>query len=527
MTKEAWNQKGGTGTNRPTCLICLAYLTCLTASAPASDVPPSPALVAAHLNQAESLKPNAAANYDEALKALTKKIAAKLDAREKELSQESARPALLAGIPADVLAQARTLAGDESRLREFLKKGAPFPLLLALTAERNPEACSAREAWRAQLRRFDQAAYLEQLVSQYRSFVRELDTTVGPQSHKEMPEATFPFPAALTLKGQIVDAEAELARLRYEAVLRAKLNEMLRAVANLRYLIAAEALVNESRALLEQTVQSIEGRVKSGLANQSELLGLQSDLAMLDARRVTLQREAVTARARASALLNLPPDCEWGVPAAAGAPGALPSLDASLRLAAARSQDLKMAQREAGLMELMVRMAETELLPRGSAGHSRLAPSTGAEAGPTRSEMAAFPDRPDVNAARAAFGVNAAYLDELRVRVVQAQREQDAAAARVKLEVQEALFACQAAELELKALDEAVLPKAKQNFENVRQRYTAGAVSLDAYVAAGREFLEAQLKREAALRERAGAWAGWQDAVGVGVAGELSHDGSK
>ena len=91
-------------------------------------------------------------------------------------------------------------------------------------------------------------------------------------------------------------------------------------------------------------------------------------------------------------------------------------------------------------MELMVRMAETEVLPRASVGYSQLAPSVGAEAGPTRSMMAAFPERQEVNAEQGAFGANAAYIDELRVRCKQAREMAAVVEAETEFGVHDALF---------------------------------------------------------------------------------------
>jgi hypothetical protein len=164
------------------------------------------------LHQAQALAPAAQLpGGDAALTRFKAEFAAKRQAWEQLAAPDAGAQDLLAGLPPAVREQARTAAADEGRTTALLKTGVSLELLLALAALRNPDAQAAQENWRATLRHFDQAAYLEDLVTQYRAFVRELDTLVGPQTHKEMLAMTFAFPSVLSLKGQVVDAEARLA----------------------------------------------------------------------------------------------------------------------------------------------------------------------------------------------------------------------------------------------------------------------------------------------------------------------------
>jgi outer membrane protein TolC len=396
-----------------------------------------------------------------------------------------------------------------------------------------------------------------------------LDMIVGPQRQKEMPEMTFPFPSALTLKGQIVDSEAQLARIGYEMMLRTKVNEMARACFRIGFLRKAVGFVRENRSLLTQIKESREARLRTGMVEQSELLMAQSDLAMLDARLTMLERGEEAARGKANALMDLPVDLAWSEIAPADV--VLPNGDLTALLAAARtgSQDLKMAQQDVTLMELMVRMAETEVLPRGSLGYSQLGPPMKAAAGssmsagatgsgltmkaPASSSMGGnamgsgltikapasssvgsnamgngltpkFPDRIEPNADRAAFGVNAAYLDELRIRVLQARRNLYAMRARTEQEVHEALTMYSSAARDRQLQDDVVVPKAQETFDNQRERYGAGTGGLQVFLTSGRARLDAHLK-QAEMRSESNAravdlWSalGMSDAAGLAPA---------
>jgi outer membrane protein TolC len=465
--------------------------------------PAKPDLLSAHLSQVRELAPSSKQpGADAALEKLKAEIAAKRQAWEQKEAPGAGVRDLLAGLPAAVREKALAAAGDEARTKAALKAGVDLELLLALTAFRSPEAQAAHEKWRAVLRRFDQASYLEDLVTQYRAFVRELDTLVGPQTHKEMAEMTFPFPAALTLKGQIVDAEANLAWLGYQGVLRGKLHETARAFFEVQYAAHAAEIVRDSRVLFTQMAESAEARLRAGQGDQAYLLMTQSEVAMLDTRLTTLERRRANALAQANALLGLPPAAEWG--AVAPRDLAIPAwtLEEALKVASAENQDLHMARQEVTLMELMVRMAETEVLPRGSAGYSQQALSMGADAGPTRSMMASFPEKQAVDAGRAGFGANAAYLDELRVRVQEVRRKLAAMQAQTEFMVKDGHFRLDAARREQRTRAETVVPKAEQAYEVLRARYAAGAAPLRDFLEAGRASLDRRLELEGARREQ-------------------------
>jgi outer membrane protein TolC len=106
-----------------------------------------------------------------------------------------------------------------------------------------------------------------------------------------------------------------------------------------------------------------------------------------------------------------------------------------------------------------------------------------------------FSDRIEPDAGRAAFGVNVAYLDELRIRVLQARQNLHAMRARTEQEVQEAQAMYASAARERQAQDDVVVPKAQETFDNQRERYGAGTGGLQVFLSSGRARLEALLKQ--------------------------------
>ncbi|MBI3736590.1 TolC family protein, partial [Candidatus Sumerlaeota bacterium] len=398
--------------------------------------------------------------------------------------------------------------------------------ILALTAGRSPEIQAARESWRASLRRFEQASYLEDLVTQYRSFVRELDTKVGPQTHKEMLADTFPFPSALALKGQMVDLEAEAMRLEYRATARRVLNESARKFFEIGYLNQTLDAIAENAALFSQMEEIARAQLQSGRAPQSDVLRAQAERAMIETELKNTREERLNMIAEVNAMMGLPVATSWGEVVLRDVGGVSPALDDAIRSALGAKQELLKAQTESRMAEVAVHMAETMVYPRGSQGMSQLSLGTGAEAGPTRSMMAAFPDRAEPDTAAAGFGPNAAWIDELRVRAQEAQKNAAQEKTRAEFAVKDGLFKADAARREFVTLRDQVVPRTAQGLANVQERYSAGSASFIEYLDAARASLKARLDRERARRDLNKAWVEVEEARGRTAISSSASEGA-
>jgi outer membrane protein TolC len=459
------------------------------------------AFIDAHLQQAQQLTRPTPSDAVPALEAFQRDILARVQDWTARLQHQQPAVELLTGIPDTVLQRAVAAGRNAEQTQAVLTADASLPLVLALVARRSADVRAAQDNLRATLNRFEQASYLEELITQYRAFVRELDTQVGPQTHKEMPEKTFAFPSVLALKGEIVDIEARRAELQYQRTLRTTLNETARAYFEAQSAQQASLIVRENRALLAQMEALATARLDVGQVTQADSLKAQTELAMVETQLLTMERQRLNALARINAALLVSPDARWApLPATDLHDAALP-LERVLAQVRQTSQEVRTATREVELMTAMLRMAESEILPRGSQGYSQFAPSTGAEAGPTRSMMAAFPERLEVTTNRAGFGANAAYLNELRVRLSQAQEMARGALAQAEFQAKDAHFRVDAARRERQTLATAVVPKASLALQTVRENYLTARVPFIEYLDAVRSYLQNTLALEKARME--------------------------
>ncbi len=403
----------------------------------------------------------------------------------------------------------RALEGESGRARiaEFaasdllervVSAGAPLPDLWLAAVASNPGIRAAHAEWRATLEAHEQAGYLEDLLLQYRSFTRTLETGLGDEMHRGPVSAVFPFPATVTLKGELADRKSAVA---WEAY-RARIRDVLAGVGDVHYrlewLERAIAVTQESRGLLAHMERVARTRYQAGAIGQIDVLRIQSELSRLDDDLTTLEQERVTGRARLNSLLGRLPDAPLGTVVPYELVDPEPSLERVLDAALACRQEVTAARLEVEIAGLAIDLAETMVYPPASTGASLAQTGMGLDAGADRSG-AIFPQTP-VPEPRFGYGRDAAWLNELR-RSREAARSNEAALQdRVRFEAKEAHFALDIARRRTRLFDSALVPQAEQALGAARSGYETGKVSFLDFIEAQRTDLEARLGQLEARR---------------------------
>jgi hypothetical protein len=114
----------------------------------------------------------------------------------------------------------REIAKKEEEIKKLLSQSVDINSLISAAYERNPDLSEAKKAWQATIEQYSQASRLDEIMRQYRAFVKDLTTKVGPRLEKTSIMMNFPFPGTLTLKGNIVSKEVEIAKEKYSVILR-------------------------------------------------------------------------------------------------------------------------------------------------------------------------------------------------------------------------------------------------------------------------------------------------------------------
>lgn len=408
-----------------------------------------------------------------------------------------------------------TELAEPARGEAVLTAGAALPDLERLAALRNHEVLAAHGRWRAQIEMFEQAEFLEDLLRQFNAFSKSLATGLGEPMHQTEVQAEFPFPATTTLKGELADREADRAWHERRMILRDVLVEVGLVYHSLQYVEHALAVTRESRELMAGMEQVARTRYEAGASGQIDLLRIGSELSQTDTELVDLEQQRTTARARLNTLLARLPDAELGPVQEFETAAAQPELENMLEIGLRCRQELMVKRVEVARDELALRLAETVVYPRASAGASLAQIGMTREAGPDRGE-GIFPNRPEVEP-RWSYGADAAYLQQLRRDLDAARQSLLALEDRVRFEIKELHFLLGTTRRQVQLFETSLVPQAEQALVATRSAYETGKLGFLDFIEARRTALDARLGLEAARRDWHQATTRVLGVVGVNV----------
>ncbi len=387
-----------------------------------------------------------------------------------------------------------------------------LPLLLAGAFVRHPELQAAEYELRATVEQYAQVTYLDTILRQYVSFLRTLDTRIGPAVPMDQVQKRFPFPGTLELKAAVVGHAVEAARARYDGVLQDMVTGVRVAYADYVFLAQAIGITRESLGYLEQLEASVRGKLAAGTAEQAHVLQTQVELSGLRNELITLRQKRETVRARLSTVLNLPPDTPLGEPVVYELKGFPADLDALSARALEEQPRIRQAEAGAARMATMIELAERATYPELSAGFSIMAELSPATQGSGR-DREPFSTRPQVKP-DPWFGSKEAYLREVR-------ESERAARAKATAMRNHTLFRLKDAHVELdtarrlfELYRDVQVSQAMQAYQDAAAGYSADRVAFLNVIDALRRTLGFLLAKDRAERDYHQAHARLENAIG-------------
>jgi len=254
-----------------------------------------------------------------------------------------------------------TAAGDESRVR--------LNDLLKEALQRNPEILAAQKRYEAARQRPAQAGSLPDPM-----FSPGWNSSTWPWPGAGLgsePTANIgfmisqeiPYPGKRKLASDIAAKEAEAEYQQYEQARLSVVSRVKQAYYRLAYTYAATDVLRRNRELLENLVRIAEIRYSSGKAEQQDILKTQTQITLLETRRLQIEQERRSRAAEINSLMNLVPGTFDGRPVDLPPAPKLPplsELEASARdNSPMLRRDLKVIQRS----ELAVNMARKDFYP--------------------------------------------------------------------------------------------------------------------------------------------------------------------
>jgi len=182
--------------------------------------------------------------------------------------------------------------------------------LIVIAFKNNPALSAAKNRWKAVIERFPQVTSYDDPVFKYTYFVRKVETRVGPQKQKIGISQKIPFPGKLSLKGEIVSKEAEIAKLDFEKKARDIVAELKTAYFELVYIEKAIEITKHNQKLAEHLSKISTTEYSMDGTTITDVFKAQSQLSQLVYDLVLLEEFRTTEITKINSILNNKPDEE-------------------------------------------------------------------------------------------------------------------------------------------------------------------------------------------------------------------------
>ena len=405
-------------------------------------------------------------------------------------------------------------SGEDSDGRDGIDESTELGALLRHARANNPGLLGAFQRWKEALERVPQVTALPKPRFSFTSYLREVETRVGPMESRFALTQMFPWFGKLDLAGESAFEASEAARELLEAT-RLELDQRIRdAWYELAWLEQAIIVTDGNRELLTHWESVARARLETGLGRHSDVIRAQVELGKLEDRAATLLDMRRPLEARLNAALGRPPDAPLPRPS-------LP-LPAPPRIDdAALASTLLTTSPALRAMEYRVRAAQHGIDLADKAFY----PDFFIGADYTVIGTALNPATPGSgdDAVAVTLGLdlpvwrssNRAGQREAEAQVKRARLEQDEMRNRLSAELEMALYRFRDADRRVGLYQGSLIPKGEESIRSVDTAYQAGDGGFLDLIDAERVLLEFQLQGARAEADRAKAAADIERITGI------------
>jgi cobalt-zinc-cadmium efflux system outer membrane protein len=278
---------------------------------------------------------------------------------------------------------------------------------------RNLYLQSVKKEMESKLESYSQVTQLEDVLSQFSSFVKELDTRAGQALHKTSIKQSYPFPGALTLKANIAEQEVRIAKTKYEIALRDTVTQVKEAFYDWFYINQAIGITEEHLKLLQELEAVASVHFRTGKGGFNDVIKAQIKISKLKDDLINLKEDHGVVEAKLAWFLNFNSPFSFDVsPVDTLNPLGLtePKLsDIALR----HQQELLLLLEEIKKSKMAIELAEKKYYPDLSPGFSYIEDRKPRKAGNANASDS-VEGRPDTKP-EYWFGENDAYIREAKL----------------------------------------------------------------------------------------------------------------
>ncbi len=260
-------------------------------------------------------------------------------------------------------------AGQDAGAGGAVKVFAPgLKDFLEIAKDRNPALRAAYRHWKMTEYRPAQARSLDDPVLKYTEPAKEIETRLGPVDRTFSLNQRLPFPGKLRLKGTIADKEADIAKMRYQKLLRDLIAEVKKTYYELYFVDMAVELQKENETVLEYFAEVSRRNYGLDVSELDELVRAQKASARAAFSLLRAKDMRKTVVARLNTLLDRPPGTVIGALKEPAFVDVNLALDVMYELAGQYNERVRLAGLKVEKSQLEKRLAKFTYLPNFSVG---------------------------------------------------------------------------------------------------------------------------------------------------------------
>ncbi len=263
--------------------------------------------------------------------------------------------------PARAHAQSAPLPAEALEAR--IRQGPSVADLVEYAYRNNPEIRAARERWKAVVERYRVTTGYPDPQITVTYFPEPVETRLGPQDWNAVLAQKIPFPGKLSKAGEVVAAEARIARLELDRTVRDVVVRIRESYHELLYIRDARRVVEENRRLVDHMRKLAETAHADDRAAFVDVAKAQSQVAQLAYDALLLEELEETERARLNALLDRAPGAPIGPLADEPVRPLAYALDEIYRLAETHQEEIRMAEARVDRARARLDLARYQNLP--------------------------------------------------------------------------------------------------------------------------------------------------------------------
>jgi outer membrane protein TolC len=250
-----------------------------------------------------------------------------------------------------------------AELDERLSRTVTVADLVSYAYMNNPSIMAAKEAWKATVEKYRlEAGYPDpQFTATY--FPEPIETRLGPQDWNLNLSQVIPFPGKLSKAGEVVEAEARIAKLDLDKAVRNVSVSIRESFHEFMYIREAKQVTGKNIQLLNHLRKIAETAHAGDRATFFDVVKAQAQTGQLRYDILLLDELEMTEQTRLNGFLDRHPDAEFGRLEAGKLETLAYSIQEIYRLAEEHQEEIQIAKTQVEKAETKVDLARYQNLP--------------------------------------------------------------------------------------------------------------------------------------------------------------------